>query len=282
MYPGNYYETEVLVVGGGPAGLAAALAARQAGFEVMVADCAHPPIDKACGEGIMPDGLVALRRLGVTLDLSLGANFSGVRLINGEQQVEAKFPRGMGVSLRRTDLHQQLLTAAAQAGVRLRWGCRVRVLPGLRVLLDGESVRYRWVIGADGQNSRLRYFAGIAVRGSERVRFGSRQHFRVKPWSDQVEVHWSDCGEIYVTPVAEDAVCLVLISSRKSLPFTEALTHFPVLAARLRAAVPEDRPRGAVTASRRLRRVYDGDLALIGEAAGSVDAITGEGLAIAF
>jgi menaquinone-9 beta-reductase len=60
-------ETEVFVAGGGPSGLAAAIAARQAGFAVTLADVAHPPIDKACGEGIMPDGLAALAQLGITL-----------------------------------------------------------------------------------------------------------------------------------------------------------------------------------------------------------------------
>jgi len=59
-------ETDVFVIGGGPAGLAAAIAARRAGFDVVVADRSQPPIDKACGEGLMPDGLSALQRLGVS------------------------------------------------------------------------------------------------------------------------------------------------------------------------------------------------------------------------
>src|SRR5438105_7308201 len=46
-------NTDVLVIGGGPAGLTAAIAARLKGFDVAVADAAHPPIDKACGEGLM-------------------------------------------------------------------------------------------------------------------------------------------------------------------------------------------------------------------------------------
>ncbi len=60
--------TDVFVIGGGPAGLAAAIAARRLGFDVTLADCSVPPVDKACGEGIMPDGLAAARALG--LDLS--------------------------------------------------------------------------------------------------------------------------------------------------------------------------------------------------------------------
>src|ERR1022692_2180287 len=60
--------TDLFVIGGGPAGLAAAIAARLKGLNVTLADGARPPIDKACGEGLMPDGLAALRSLGVKWD----------------------------------------------------------------------------------------------------------------------------------------------------------------------------------------------------------------------
>ena len=56
-------STDVFVIGGGPAGLAAAIAARRRGLDVTVADCSVPPIDKACGEGIMPDGLAATKMI---------------------------------------------------------------------------------------------------------------------------------------------------------------------------------------------------------------------------
>lgn len=281
MHQGTY-ETEVFVAGGGPAGLAAALAARQAGFDVVVADCAHPPIDKACGEGIMPDGLAVLERLGVCLDLSKAAPFSGIRFINGAQHVEARFRHGLGFGVRRTTLHQQLVNAAMLAGVRLLWDRRVIALADGRVLLDSETVRSRWVIGADGQNSRIRQSAGLGNGGDERVRFGFRQHYRVKPWCESVEVHWGDCGQMYVTPIAADEVCVAFLTLQKTLRLQEAIEHFPQLALCLAEAVPEGQPRGAVTASRFLRRVHHKNVALIGEAAGSVDAITGEGLAIAF
>jgi len=275
-------ETEVFVVGGGPAGLAVALAARQAGFDVTVADCAHPPIDKACGEGIMPDGLAVLCRLGVRLDPLQVAPFVGIRFVNGAQQVEARFPAGAGLGIRRTVLHQQLVTAATRAGVSLLWNCRVNGLSDGRVLLDGESVRCRWVIGADGQNSRLRRHSGLNRMRSEARRFGFRQHYLVAPWSKFVEIHWSDCGQMCVTPVAEEEVCVVFITRQKTMRFEEAMSTFPALASRLRGIPREKRLLGAVTASRRLEKVHRGNVALLGEAAGSVDAITGEGLAIAF
>ncbi len=57
---------DVLVVGGGPAGMACAIAAAGHGLHVEVVDAMKPPIDKACGEGLMPDSLEALAAVGFT------------------------------------------------------------------------------------------------------------------------------------------------------------------------------------------------------------------------
>ena len=73
-------STDVFVIGGGPAGLAAAIAARQLGFRVVVADGAKPPIDKACGEALMPDALKALERLGVAPAANEACRIRGVSL----------------------------------------------------------------------------------------------------------------------------------------------------------------------------------------------------------
>ena len=275
-------HAEVLVAGGGPAGLAAAIAARQAGFEVAVVDCAQPPIDKACGEGIMPDGLAALAMLGIHVDDSVASPFRGIRFINGDQHVEAHFPSGVGYGIRRTLLHRWLVDRAAECGVGLHWGRRITGLSPDGLLVDGAVVASRWLIGADGQNSKLRKLAGLEPAAPAHYRFGFRRHYRVASWSDFVEVHWSDCGQMYVTPVADDQVCVALITSHKELRFDAALASFPQLAARLEPAEIMGSTLGAISASRTLRVVHSGSIALIGEAAGSVDAITGEGLAIAF
>lgn len=230
----------------------------------------------------MPDGLSALEQLGVRLDRSQGTPFKGIRFMNGDQEVAATFNHGTGLGVRRTCLHQAMVDAATRAGVRLLWNSRVTAMADSRVTVNGESIQCRWIVGADGQNSRARRLAGLDSTGEAKVRIGLRQHYRVHPWSEFVEVHWSHFGQMYVTPIGSDAVCVAFISGKRVSRFEDALRHFPRLARRLENAVPEDLARGAITATRNLTKVYRGCFALIGDAAGSVDAVTGEGLAIAF
>lgn len=274
-------DTEVFVCGGGPAGLAAAIASRLAGFDVTVADCAQPPIDKACGEGIMPDGLAVLGRLGIRLSADDGRQFNGIRFIDGACNVDACFPNGRGLGVRRTFLHEAMIRRADQLGISMHWGVRVSALSSNGVTINGQTIRSRWIVCADGQHSRLRDLAGLSATQAVRRRFGFRRHYRIVPWSQFVEVFWSDVGQVYVTPVGCDQVCVALITGRSDMRFEEALPFFPELSLRLEGG--EFTPvKGAVTATRILRDVQRNQIALVGEASGSVDAITGEGLALAF
>jgi flavin-dependent dehydrogenase len=276
------FDTEVFVAGGGPAGLAAAIAARQRGFAVTLVDCAHPPIDKACGEGIMPDGLAALGKLGVELSSASAYSFHGIRFMNESHVVEANFPHGQGYGIRRTRLHEILVARAAELSVSMHWGGRITGITSQGVSVNSHEVKCKWLIGADGQNSRLRGWSGLESGSQASRRFGFRRHFRVAPWSKYVEIYWSDCGQMYVTPVGEDEICVALISRNPQLRFDEVLGFFPAVAERLCGALAGTREQGAVTPTRRLRSVYRGHTALIGEASGSVDAITGEGLSMSF
>jgi len=275
-------HTDVVVVGAGPAGLATAIAARAAGFEVLLADHAVPPIDKACGEGIMPDGLTALAALGVTVPAEKAFPFRGIRFLEGETSVDSSFPQGIGFGVRRTLLHELLTDKAAEGGVQMRWGARVTDVGGDHVTIDGERVGCRWIVGADGQASMVRRKIGIGRERTEMRRYGFRQHFAIAPWTDCVEVYWSDCGQVYVTPVAENEVCVALITADSHVRLGEIPVAFPMLAQRLAGARESSRPQGAITATRQLDSVYAGNVALVGEASGSVDAITGEGMSLGF
>src|SRR5580700_8476017 len=98
-------DTDVFVVGGGPAGLAAAIAARMRGFRVIVADGTQPPITKACGEGLLPDARAALQELGVELRELDGYALRGIRFEDSRSSVSASFPDGHGLGMRREILH---------------------------------------------------------------------------------------------------------------------------------------------------------------------------------
>jgi flavin-dependent dehydrogenase len=276
------FDTDVFVVGGGPAGLAAAIAARQQGFSVMVADSATPPIDKACGEGLMPDGLDSLRQLGLSISGNETGRFQGIKFIGPEGTVEARFPQGEGIGIRRVLLHQQLLDFANSLGVQTLWNTRVSGLQDNGVVVDNRVIRTRWLIGADGQHSRVRNWAGLSAARERAKRIGIRQHFQIKPLSEFVEIYWGAQGQAYVTPIGKKEICVALISKKKFVSFEAGIAQFPALARHLENAESTTAVRGAITSSRRLDSIRSGNVALIGEASGSVDAITGEGLAMAF
>jgi flavin-dependent dehydrogenase len=285
-------ETDVFIAGGGPAGLAVAIAARRAGFDVMVADMASPPIDKACGEGLMPDGLQALERLGVVVPPEVCVPFRGIRFVDDSGAVAADFPVGTGRGIQRKVLHEILLNAAERLGVAIMWKARVTAASDAKsadarplaegVMVGGSRVRFRWAVAADGHNSRLAAAAGLHDAQPARRRVGFREHYRIEPWSKHVEVHWSDCGQLYLTPTASNEVCAAFITSRKDVRLPDALASFPEAHRRLSGAPSIGPVLGAVTATRKLRAVFRGNLALAGDASGSVDAVTGEGLAMTF
>ncbi|MCU1256573.1 MAG: monooxygenase, FAD-binding protein [Candidatus Angelobacter sp.] len=279
---GQIFDSDVFVVGGGPAGLAAAIAARQHGLRVIVADSAQPPIDKACGEGLMPDSLDVLARLGVSLQGCETGTFRGIRFVGPENSVAAEFPRGRGLGVRRVLLHQLLVEHAQKCDVEMLWGARVSAMRDDAVLVNGKKISCRWIIGADGQTSHVRDWAGLSAGSGRAQRIGLRQHFQLSPWSEYVEIYWGSHGQAYITPVGRTEVCVALISRPKFSSFSEGLNEFPELAARLHGSASTTRARGALSISRTLKQVCRGNVALIGEASGSVDAITGEGMALAF
>jgi flavin-dependent dehydrogenase len=275
-------RTDVLVIGGGPAGLAAGIAARKKGFRVTVADGTKPPIDKACGEGLLPGTLAALRELGITIHAGHGQVFRGLRFVDATTSAEANFFGESGIGVRRTLLHQNLVEYAEDSGVDLLWNSPVSGLFHTGAFVGGRQIDAQWIIGADGVRSRVRHWSGLDAGSLRGVRFAQRRHYRVKPWTDFVEVHWGKDKQVYVTPLANEETCVVLISCDPRMRFEEALKEFPQIAENLSNAQLSSVERGATSALCRLSRVCSGNVALTGDASGGVDAITGEGLGLSF
>jgi len=276
-------STDVLVIGGGPAGLAAAIAARQQGLRVVVADGATPPIDKACGEALMPDAVTALEKLGVAVPAADGCPVRGVRFLSDGLSAEADFPSGCrGLSVRRTTLHRILTERAAGLGIDLQWQSVVTGISGDEVRLGNRNIRVSWIIGADGSNSRVRRWANLEAHSRTGLRYSFRRHYRVAPWTDRMEIYWGNHSQGYTTAVNSAEVCVAVASRSPGLRLEESLSAFPELNARLCGAEATSAEKGALTANRKLQRVWRGNVALIGDASGTVDAITGEGLGLSF
>jgi flavin-dependent dehydrogenase len=293
-------ETEALIVGGGPAGLAAAIALRLRGIDCTVVEARAPGIDKACGEGLMPDSRAVLASLGVMLSDADGHFFRGIRFANASHTVESGFPAGQGLGVRRPHLHRLLAARAEALGARLLWESHVRLgasapcADDRRVAnIDHRPIHYRWLIGADGQASTVRRWAGLDGARKRSMRYGFRTHYRVDTASfDMVEIHWGRGGQLYLTPVAPDCVCVVylsrdphILSRDPHIGKRDVLAEFPEVARRLAGSNGLEvvsQQRGAVSATCRLHRVATGDIALVGDASGSADSITGEGLAVSF
>lgn len=280
---------DLLVVGGGPAGLCCAIAARLRGLSVRVLEARRPPLDKACGEGLMPDGRRLLAELGVMLPEH--RDFHGILYVDGALRVEGRFPAGhAGAGVRRVRLHAALQARAEELGVEILWGVRAQGLSGLLTTgASGSTVETsagnfsaRWVVAADGLHSKLRGWAGLAGPPAKTARFGVRRHLRLAPWSDLVEVHWGAGAELYLTPVAAEELGVAVLWSGRKASFDSLLAGFPTLAARLAGAEKISADRGAGPFEQRVRGVSRGQVHLLGDAGGYLDAITGEGLSLAF
>ena len=276
-------KVDVFIVGGGPAGLAAAIAARQRGMSVAVADGTEPPIDKACGEGLMPETIAALGELGVEIQPDAGYRFRGIRFLQQDAQAGGDFPHGLGIGIRRTILHEWLIARAEECGVQLLWRSPVSGITQAGVHLAEGFVASRWIVGADGSGSRVRRWSGLDRAARQSQRYATRRHYRVRPWSEYVEFYWVHQAQAYVTPIGREEVCIVVMARRaEDVSFDSVLQDCPQLAERLAGAQLASRERGAITQMHSLRSVHSGNVALVGDASGGVDAITGEGLRLAF
>jgi flavin-dependent dehydrogenase len=307
---------DVLIVGGGPVGLATAIGCVLAGLSVMVAEPRTAPVDKACGEGVMPAAVRRLAALGVTPD---GHPLRGIRYLDAARQADAPFRHGDGLGVRRTVLHAALAARAAALGIPVI-PARVTTFERHAGHVTAAGVDARYLVAADGLHSTIRRVLdrqapprpGRRAR-SPAPRYGLRRHYRIAPWTDLVEVHWTPLAEAYVTPVADGVVGIGLLFARprgerhgdgqdRDAPgpgtlagaaaggagpldnaggdFAARLAAFPALRERLGSAAPASEVRGAGPMRQDVRRRVYGRVLLVGDASGYVDALTGEGIGV--
>ncbi|HXT91949.1 MAG TPA: FAD-dependent oxidoreductase [Trebonia sp.] len=307
---------DVLVVGGGPVGLATAICCARAGLSVTVTEPRTAPVDKACGEGVMPAAVRRLAALGVNPE---GFPLRGIRYVDAAHQADARFRHGHGLGVRRTALHAALAARAAALGIPVL-PVKVTAFAQDADHVTAAGVEARYLVAADGLHSMIRrtlerdsrtpgtpgQSRSSAARDRAPQRYGLRRHYRVAPWSDLVEVHWTPHAEAYVTPVSPDVVGVALLFAKprpdrpsaaghpaatwqeasdrapddESGDFKTRLSAFPALLDRLAGADPASELRGAGPMRQNVRRRVYGRVLLVGDASGYVDALTGEGLGV--
>ena len=273
------FDVDVVVAGGGPIGLATALELHARGLTSVVLEPREGTIDKACGEGLMPGALAALARLGVD---PAGHPLRGIRYHDARRTVTHRYRSAAGRGVRRTVLHDALRARAAEVGIQTRHERVDRITQSdTGVVVNG--LRARWLIGADGLHSTVRQVAELnrpaRVSTREHRRYGLRQHFAVDPWSDVVEVTYLPEAELYITPVDEHTVGVAVLAPRP-IDLEGAIAQAPAVRDRLAGADEASTLRGAGALRQRTRARTAGRVALVGDASGYVDALTGEGLRV--
>jgi flavin-dependent dehydrogenase len=283
---------DVAVVGGGPAGLATSIFTSRAGLSTVVFEKSSGPPDKACGEGLMPAGVRVLEAMGARsiIDPVDCAPFLGVRYLQEDGScAEGRLP-APGLGIRRTALVAVLARRACECGVELRWSCPVEGFTtsaqAVSLATAGGEVAAKVLVAADGLHSRLRRLAGLDRPIGLPQRLGLRQHFQVTPWSDFVEGHLSEGMEAFATPAGASRVGIAFLWERDAVPGTVSveafLPRFPALVERLAGAPADSRPRGAGPLAQGARLRIADRFVLAGDAAGYIDAISGEGVTLAF
>lgn len=300
-------DADVLVVGGGLAGATTALHMARAGLSVQIFDGKRFPREKPCGEGLMPHGVRLLDELGVLARLGPEDthHFRGIEyVVDGDIRARGEFPTlaggyQLGMGVRRLKLDETILSMArAHPNIQVHEEARVDGV----ILAEGRAIGLktrmgevygRLIVGADGRGSLVRRQVGLDAPGAKRQRWGIRAHYYFPDAArvgEFVEVYKNRFGELYTTPVGPHELLVALLIEKEDMKrfggkleqgYFEYIATFPHLQKRLEGAQPCSDVMACGPLACASKRPYGPGVMLVGDAAGFLDAITGEGMTLA-
>ena len=292
----------ILIVGGGPCGLMTAIILGTAGHKVTLIEKKDWPVDKVCGEGIMPPGIKVLRKYGVLdkIDKALSRKFHGITFIDNSK-ISADFNDDYGIVIRRTELSRVLYEKALSVNVKLLPKTELVSLDNsdLKVTANVRNERtetpyvlgeFDYTIGCDGLRSKVRKLAGLEyklLRNQNRI--GARIHYQINPWTPNVEVHWNNGIECTVAPTSENCVEFIFCWNKDKIKFDKnfemhekLLSFFPDLKEKLKNCKNLSSLEMTGNFAQQVIVPIKDKVILLGDASIFYDPITGEGLTLAF
>ena len=309
-------DTDVLVVGGGPGGAAAAYHLARHGIDVTVVDRASFPREKVCGDGLTPRAVRSIQRLGIDTDDPRFERVKGLRVYSRHTTIELPWPElndwpNYALVATREDFDHLLLQRAQKAGatvlertevlepiVEEGWVVGARTRPADDREAEPTELRARYTIAADGAASRFAKPAGVVRDDTRPLGIAARRYYRTDyhpgPWFESWLDLWEGDlllpGYGWLFPVAGGRVNLGagLLNTFKGFKDVSAQRLFDAFATMLPAEwdINEGTADGRVLSgplpmSFNRRPAAVPGLLLVGDAVGAVNPFNGEGIAYA-